>query len=64
MPCHSRARVTLSESAEKQIDALTDEAELLALDRALAVLSVALTPAHRPPAPTRACTTTATTSRT
>jgi hypothetical protein len=42
MPRHSRsrARVTFTESAEKQIDALTDEAELLALDRALAVLSV------------------------
>lgn len=29
-----------SESAEKQIEALTDEAGLLALDRVLAVLSV------------------------
>lgn len=36
----SRARITFSESAEKQIEALTDEADLLALDRALAVLSV------------------------
>ncbi|MFJ2637398.1 hypothetical protein ACIO6U_36350 [Streptomyces sp. NPDC087422] len=42
MPRHShpRARITFSESAEKQIEAQTDEAELLALDRALAVLSV------------------------
>lgn len=42
MPRHSRprARITFSESAEKQIEALTDEAELLALDRALAALSV------------------------
>jgi hypothetical protein len=42
MPRHSRprARITFSESAEKQIEALTDEAALLALDRALAVLSV------------------------
>jgi hypothetical protein len=42
MPRHSRprARITFSESAEKQIEALTDEAALLALDRALAVPSV------------------------
>jgi hypothetical protein len=42
MPRHSRprARVVFSESAEKQIEALADEAALLALDRALAVLSV------------------------
>ena len=42
MPRHSRprARVVFSPSAEKQIEALTDEAQLLALDRALAVLSV------------------------
>jgi mRNA-degrading endonuclease RelE of RelBE toxin-antitoxin system len=42
MPRHSRARarITFSESAEKQIETLTDEAELLALDRAMAVLSV------------------------
>jgi hypothetical protein len=42
MPRHSRprARITFSESAEKQIEALADEAELLALDRTLAVLSV------------------------
>jgi hypothetical protein len=42
MPRHShpRARVVFSESAEKQIEALTDEAELLALDRALVALSV------------------------
>jgi hypothetical protein len=42
MPRHSRprAKVTFSESAEKQIEALTDEAALLALDRAPAVQSV------------------------
>jgi len=42
MPRHSRsrARITFTDSAEKQIDALTDEAEIRALDRALAVLSV------------------------
>ncbi|SEG94806.1 ParE toxin of type II toxin-antitoxin system, parDE [Actinacidiphila yanglinensis] len=42
MPRHSRprARITFSESAQKQIEALADEAQLLALDRALAVLSV------------------------
>jgi hypothetical protein len=42
MPRHSRpqARVVFSEPAEKQIEALTDEAALLTLDRALAVLSV------------------------
>ncbi len=42
MPRHSRprAKVVFSESAQKQIEALTDEAALLALDRALAVLSV------------------------
>jgi ParE toxin of type II toxin-antitoxin system, parDE len=42
MPRHSRprARIAFSDSAEKQIEALTDEAQLLALDRALAVLSV------------------------
>ncbi|UWE10211.1 hypothetical protein [Actinacidiphila bryophytorum] len=39
-PSRPRARITFSESAEKQIEALTDEAELQALDRALAVLSV------------------------
>ncbi|UFR07240.1 hypothetical protein KBP30_01440 [Streptomyces sp. Go40/10] len=32
--------MTFSESAKKQIEALTDEAGLLALDRTLAVLSV------------------------
>jgi plasmid stabilization system protein ParE len=35
-----RARITFTDSAEKQIDALTDEADIRALDRALAVLSV------------------------
>lgn len=35
-----RARIVSSGSAEKQIEVSADEAELLALDRALAVLSV------------------------
>lgn len=42
MPKHSRrrARVLFSDSAAKQIEAVTDEAEIHALDRALVALSV------------------------
>ncbi|GHB07119.1 hypothetical protein ACIQRS_25690 [Streptomyces termitum] len=42
MPPHDRrrARVAFSDAAAKQLEALTDEAELHALDRALVVLSV------------------------
>lgn len=41
MPQHSRrARIAFTDSAAKQIEALTDEAEIRALDRALAVLSL------------------------
>ncbi|GGS94460.1 hypothetical protein GCM10010206_66380 [Streptomyces cinerochromogenes] len=39
-PLPPRAGIIFSESAEKQIEALTDEAALLALERTLAVLSV------------------------
>ncbi|MEU3605477.1 hypothetical protein AB0E83_08460 [Streptomyces sp. NPDC035033] len=35
-----RARIAFSEAAAKQLEALTDEAELHALDRALVVISV------------------------
>ncbi|MFD4341733.1 hypothetical protein ACFWPP_31685 [Streptomyces anulatus] len=35
-----RARITFSDSAAKQLDSLTSEAELHALDRALVVVSV------------------------
>ncbi|MEV7470857.1 hypothetical protein AB0O20_30785 [Streptomyces kronopolitis] len=35
-----RARIAFSESAAKQLDAITSEAELHALDRALVVISV------------------------
>ncbi|WLQ53674.1 hypothetical protein P8A21_39685 (plasmid) [Streptomyces poriferorum] len=35
-----RARIAFSDSAAKQLDALTSEAELHALDRALVVVSV------------------------
>ncbi|MYW09268.1 hypothetical protein GT034_13025 [Streptomyces sp. SID2563] len=35
-----RARITFSDSAAKQLDSLTTESELHALDRALVVLSV------------------------
>ncbi|AVH60761.1 MULTISPECIES: type II toxin-antitoxin system RelE family toxin [Streptomyces] len=36
-----RARIFFSDSAAKQIEAITDEAEIHALDRALTALSVA-----------------------
>lgn len=36
-----RARIFFSDAAAKQIEAITDEAEIHALDRALAALSVA-----------------------
>ncbi|CAL9330190.1 hypothetical protein SUDANB15_00051 [Streptomyces sp. enrichment culture] len=35
-----RARITFSDAAAKQLDSLTSEAELHALDRTLAVISV------------------------
>jgi hypothetical protein len=37
-PC--RARIAFSDSAAKQLDAITSKAELHALDRALVVISV------------------------
>ncbi len=41
MPPHSRrARIAFSDSAAEQLDSLTSEAELNALDRALVALSV------------------------
>ncbi|MFD8009569.1 hypothetical protein [Streptomyces sp. NPDC058955] len=42
MPPHERrrARIAFSDAAAKQLEALTDEAELHALDRALVVISV------------------------
>lgn len=39
-PRRGRARIAFSDSAAKQLDAITSEAELHALDRALVVLSV------------------------
>lgn len=43
MPRHARgrARIFFSDAAAKQIEAITDEAEIHALDRALSALSVA-----------------------
>ncbi|MFJ4343530.1 hypothetical protein [Streptomyces sp. NPDC088915] len=42
MPRHDRrrARITFSDAAAKQLEALTDEARLHALDRALVVISI------------------------
>nr|WP_185893235.1 hypothetical protein [Streptomyces sp. WAC08241] len=42
MPRHDRrrARIAFSDAAAKQLETLTDEAELHALDRALVVISV------------------------
>lgn len=43
MPPHSRgrrARISFSDAAAKQLEAITNEAELHALDRALVVISV------------------------
>ncbi|TXS52764.1 hypothetical protein [Streptomyces sp. t39] len=39
-PGRRRARIAFSDSAAKQLDAITSEAELHALDRSLVVLSV------------------------
>ncbi|KUN17759.1 hypothetical protein AQJ23_40685 [Streptomyces antibioticus] len=40
MPSHHRARIVFSDAAAKQLEAITSESELHALDRALVVVSV------------------------
>ncbi|MFF3312934.1 hypothetical protein [Streptomyces sp. NPDC002952] len=39
-PCRPRARIAFSDAAAKQLDAVTNEAKLHALDRVLVVISV------------------------
>jgi len=59
-----RAQVAFTDTAAKQLDAITSEAELPALDRTLVVISVDPTPANPSPAATAArdCASTSTTS--
>lgn len=59
-----RARIFFSDAAAKQIEAITDEAEIHALDRALPLCPSSPTSAARSPAPTPSCASTPTTSTT